>query len=157
MKTFLRLGLLLSVALIAFSSVQSVAALGGGWEVLGEHTVKAGETVYCIARAYAVDPWAITTQNDLARPNLIHPGQVLSIPNVPAEIPPGPVCTPQFGATMAAVACGDCTCRATHLVTWGNTLSWISIYYGVDMWSIAQCNCITNLNYIRAGESLCIP
>lgn len=157
MKTFLRLALLMLVLGVTLGVVQDVAAGGGGWTILGDHTVKAGETVYCIARAYGVDPWAISTQNALYNPSLIHPGMVLAIPDVPKTLPAGPVCTPQFGTPATPPSCGGCICRYTHVVNWGNTLSWISIYYGVDMWSIAQCNCIYNLNYIQAGQSLCIP
>ncbi len=156
MKTLLRLAILLLAAMIALGSVHGVVA-SGGWEILGEHTVRATETVYCIARAYGVDPWAISLQNDLANASLIHPGDILSIPNVPVALPQGRVCTRQFEISDTATACGDCTCQATHVVRWGETLSWIAIHYGADMWSIAQCNCIYNLNYIRAGESLCIP
>jgi LysM repeat protein len=156
MKTFLRLGLLLLAVTAAFGSVQKVAALGG-WGVLGEHTVRPGETVYCIARAYGVDPWAISIQNSLVNPNLIHPGEVLAIPEVPATLPRGPVCTAQFGAPAAELTCGGCTCEVTHLVRWGDTLSWIAIHYGTDVGTIAHCNCIADPDYIRAGESLCIP
>jgi LysM repeat protein len=167
MKSFLRLGLLVVALSVALASVQGVAAKGGGWEILGQHTVRAGETVYCIARAYGVDPWAISTQNALHNPGRIHAGLVFNIPNVPATLPAGPVCARQFGtavtqaiettATSATSACGACTCRSTHIVTWGNTLSWIAIHYGADMWSIAECNCIYDLNRIQVGQSLCIP
>lgn len=162
MRSLIRVGCLLVAMGIMLGMAQTVAASGslaGGWEILGQHTVKAGETLYCIGRAYGVDPWALAIQNNIKYPNLIHPGTVLSVPNVPDTLPPGPVCTPQFGEPPSPPppTCGGCTCRWTHLVTWGDTLSWISIYYGTDMWSIAQCNCIYNLDFIRAGETLCIP
>jgi LysM repeat protein len=140
--------------------VAAPVASGGGWEILGDHTVRYGETLYCIGRAYGVDPWAIATQNNVQVPDLIHPGTVLDIPNALKTLPPGPVCVPQFGDTMPSEepdACGGCACSVTHVVRWGETLSYISINYGVDIWSIAQCNCIYNVNYIRAGASLCIP
>ncbi len=127
--------------------------------MLGQHTIRVGETLFCIGRAYGVDPWAIALQNNVVRPNLVHPGMVLDIPDVPAVLPPGPICATQFGDPVEAApaVCGGCTCRWTHIVRWGETLSWISINYGVDMWTIAQCNCIHNLNRIWAGQSLCIP
>ena len=40
-------------------------------EILGNHIVKAGETLYCIGRAYGVDPYAIATQNNILNPNRI--------------------------------------------------------------------------------------
>lgn len=149
------------IALVLLGAAQAVAAApaagGGGWEILGEHTVFYGETLYCLGRAYGVDPWAIATQNDIVTPNLIHPGMVLSIPNVPGTLPPGPVCAQQFGDLAPAQACGGCVCSATHTIQWGDTLTYISIRYSADMWSIAECNCIYNLDYIRAGDTLCIP
>jgi LysM domain len=164
-KTLWQLSLLLAaVGLLAFGTSQPAAASAGGWDILGEHTIKYGETLYCIGRAYGVDPWAIATQNDVTYANLIHPGVLLDIPNVPATLPAGPVCAAQFGDAPDPVpepvqptTCGGCICRWTHTVKWGHTLSWVSIYYGVDMYSIAECNCIYDLNYIRSGDSLCIP
>jgi len=38
------------------------------------HIVQPGETIFCIARAYGVDPWAIAAQNGIVNPNVIHPG-----------------------------------------------------------------------------------
>ncbi len=165
MRTLLRFGLLLTVLGLMLGTAQAadaaVAVGAGGWDILGEHTVKPGETLFCIGRAYGgIDPWAIATQNAISRPNLIRPGMDLSIPDVPKTLPAGPVCTPQFGdppPEPAPPTCGGCTCAWTHVVTWGQTLSWISIHYGVDMHAIAQCNCIYNLNYIRAGQTLCVP
>jgi peptidoglycan-N-acetylglucosamine deacetylase len=158
MKTFLRLGLLLLTALIALGFAQSVAA-AGGWDILGQHTVQPGETVYCIARAYGVDPWAIGLQNDLTNANRIRPGQVLSIPDVPATLPRGPVCVSQIGtpAILTPRTGAECACRVAYVVRWGDTLSWIAIHYGTDVSSIVVCNNIPDANAIRAGQSLCLP
>ena len=138
-----------------------VFAAGGGWDILGQHTVKAGETLYCIGRAYGVDPYAIATQNSIMYANLIHPGTILDIPDAVKSIYPGPVCAAQFGTPPDPVvppdACGGCTCAHMYTILYGNTLTQIAALYGVDMWSIAECNCIFNLNFIRAGDTLCIP
>ena len=66
------------------------------WGILGYHTVLPGETLYCIGRAYGVDPDAIATQNGILNPTVIHAGHILAIPNVPRLLPPGPVCPRQF-------------------------------------------------------------
>jgi len=121
--------------------------------ILGYHTVRPGETLYCIARGYGVDPWAIAVRNCIVNPNLIYVGQVLAIPNVPRLLPPGPVCPPQFGGPMPTPP----TCRWYHTVRWGENLYRISLRYGVSMWAIAEANHIYNLHYIRAGQVLCIP
>ena len=121
-------------------------------DVLGHHTVQPRETLYCIGRAYGVDPYAIATENGILNPNLIHPGHRLAIPNVPRSLPPGRVCPRQFdGVTPTPV------CRWTHTVVHGENLYRISLLYGVSMWAIAEVNGIFNLHYVRVGQVLCIP
>ncbi len=120
--------------------------------ILGYHTVRPSETLFCIGRAYGVDPYAIAAQNSILNPNIIHSGHVLAIPNVPRTLPPGRVCPAQFdGGTPPP------SCRLYHTIALGENLYRISLRYGVSMWAIAEANNITNLNYIRAGQVLCIP
>ncbi len=126
------------------------------WPALGTHTVQSGETIYCIARAYGVDPWAITAQNGIIQVNLIYPGIQLSIPNAPATIPPGPVCVAQFGSP-AVQPPTQCTYRATHVIMTGDTLTSIAARYNANLWDIARCNGLYNINYIRIGDTLGIP
>jgi LysM repeat protein len=123
------------------------------WSILGYHTVQPRETLYCIGRAYGVDPYAIATQNGILNPNIIHPGQRLAIPNVPRTLPPGRVCARQFNGGTPTFP----TCRWYHTVAPGENLYRISLRYGVSMWAIAEANNILNLHYIRAGQVLCIP
>jgi peptidoglycan endopeptidase LytF len=122
--------------------------------ILGYHTVRAGETLFCIGRAYGVDPYAIAAQNGIVNPGLIRIGQVLAIPNVPRALGPGPVCARQFGTGPTPV---PSACRWYHVVVAGENLYRISLRYGVSMWTIAQVNHIANLNYIRVGQVFCIP
>jgi len=44
------------------------------------HTVRAGETLTRIALRYGVSIWSIVSANGIANPNLIYPGQRLTIP-----------------------------------------------------------------------------
>ena len=120
--------------------------------ILGYHTVRSGETLYCIGRAYGVDPYAIASHNGILNPNIIHAGNVLAIPNAPRVLPAGRVCPAQFGDGEPPSAC-----RWHHTVVSGENLYRISLHYGVSMWAIAEANNILNLNYIRAGQLLCIP
>jgi LysM repeat protein len=120
-------------------------------DVLGQHVVRPGETLYSIGRAYAVRPGAIATCNGVINPSLILPHVTLDIPNVPwVPVPPGPTARRQFGAV-------EPSCRFYHTVVWGENLFRISLRYRVSMWAIAEANGIQNLNYIRAGQVLCIP
>ena len=123
------------------------------WTTICNHVVRPGETIYCIARAYGVDPWATAAYNGIVNPNLIHPGQVLAIPDAYAWVPAGPTCARQCPPWPGY----PCTCATYHTVVSGENLYRISLHYGVSMWRIAECNGIYNLNYIRAGDVLCIP
>lgn len=153
--------LVLILALVPVTS----AAPQQAWTILGNHVVRPGETLFCIGRAYGVDPWAIATQNYIVNANLIYPGVTLAIPNAPATLPPGPICDPQFGTAPTptpvppseAISCGSCTCAQFHTIVTGETLMAIALRYDVNMWTIAHCNCIYNLHYIRIGDALCIP
>lgn len=122
--------------------------------ILGYHTVRSGESLYCIARAYGVDPAAIANTNSIVNPNLIYTGMVLAIPNVPKVLPPGRVCARQFGGAPAPPPSG---CRWNHVVVIGENLYRISLKYGVSMYAIAQANGIANMNLIFVGQTLCIP
>lgn len=57
---------------------------------------------------------------------------------------------------MTASAAGP-GCVAYHRVCLGENLFRISLRYGVPMHAIAAANGIWNVNYIRAGQVLCIP
>jgi LysM repeat protein len=148
-RTLSIIGAILLLALI----LQPVAAAPVRWTILGNHTVRYGETLFCIGRAYGVDPWAIASQNGVVNPHLIYAGMVLAIPAAYAALPAGPVCVPQFGGAPP----GPCACASHYTIVSGDTLTKISLNTGVSIWRIAECNNIYNLNYIRAGDSLCIP
>ena len=142
----------LTLILLITLAISPVVNASPGWTILGYHVVQPGETVFCIARAYGVDPWAIASQNSIVNPNLLYPGTTLAIPDVYATLPSGPSCAPQFGEAPPA-----CTCSSEYTIVAGDTLTRISINFGVSMWRIAECNHILNLNYIRAADTLCIP
>ena len=149
-RTFPILALVLTLLLLTTAAVH---ARPNEWATICYHTVRPGETIYCIARGYGVDPAAIATHNGILHPYLIRPGQVLAIPNAYAWVGPGPTCPPQYGYTYPY----PCTCVTGHRVVFGDNLYRIHLRYGVSMWRIAECNGIYNLNYIRAGDTLCIP
>ena len=144
---------LVIVLVLLLCTVPAADAKPSEWSTICYHRVRPGETIYCIARAYGVDPWAITAHNGIVNPNVIHAGQVLAIPNAYAWVPPGPTCVRQYHPWPGH----PCTCATHHAVVSGDNLYRISLHYGVNMWRIARCNGIYNLNYIRAGDVLCIP
>ncbi len=69
--------------------------------IIGRHTLQSGETLFCIGRAYGVLPNAIAQANNIDLAAGLQFGQVLAIPAVQwVNIPPGPVCQPQFDSTF---------------------------------------------------------
>lgn len=96
------------------------------------HIVRAGETLYSIARYYGVDMWALARANNIINPNQIYVGQRLTIYRA-------------------------CTTGFIHVVQAGETLYRIAIRYGISAWSIAQANGIYNMNHIWVGQRLLIP
>jgi LysM repeat protein len=65
--------------------------------ILGQHTVLAGETIFCIGRGYGVLPTAIAQANGISLNTSIRAGTRLNIPQVQwTNISAGPVCPPQF-------------------------------------------------------------
>lgn len=148
-KTLSVLAVLLSLLLFITPTVYAKPV---EWTTICYHVVQPGETIYCIARAYGVNPWAITDYNGIGNVNLIYAGQVLAIPDAYASLPPGPTC-----AAQCPLGLPTCACVTYHTIAMGENLYRISLRYGVSMWRIAQCNSIYDLNYIRVGDVLCIP
>lgn len=91
-----------------------------------------GETLYSIARRYGVDVWTIARANGVVNPNRIYVGQRLTIPTAR---PVGVV----------------------HVVQPGEMLARIALRYGVNMWTVARANGISNPNHIYVGQRLTIP
>ena len=121
--------MLVIVTLLLLVGVAPVSAVPKGDVV---HIVQRGETLYSIARRYGVDMWTIARVNGILNPNRIYVGQRLVIPK---------------GQPAATV----------HIVQRGETLTRIALRYGVDAWTIARANGITNLNHIYVGQRLTIP
>jgi LysM repeat protein len=96
------------------------------------HIVQRGETMYSISRRYGVSVSTIASANGIVNPNVIYAGQRLVIP----------VCRPT---------------GVVHVVQPGETLTQISLRYGVSVYAIAQANGIANPNYIYVGQRLFIP
>ena len=144
----------LAIALFLVVLVSATAhARPNEWYTIAYHTVRPGETLYSIGRLYGVSPMAIASHNGIVNPNHIYAWQVLAIPNAYGwgyrpyypYYPYHPY--PHY----------PCSCRYHHTVVGGENLYRISLHYGVNMWHIARCNGLHNVDYIWAGQGLCIP
>ncbi len=159
------LGLLLTLALAPLAVPTSFAQPG----VLGQHTTKPGETLFCLGRAYRVDPRAIAEANSLRPPYRLSVGQVLIIPAVRWErVPGGPICAAQFaspyvagGGPAAATPTTQTTNAADsglrHVVRRGETVYCIGRAYRVVPNAILRANGLTVNRRIFPGMVLTIP
>ncbi|MDN7241607.1 LysM peptidoglycan-binding domain-containing protein [Planococcus sp. N028] len=102
-----------------------------------KYTVKAGDTLYSIAKKHGVTVEALAKANNITNYNLIRVGQVLIIPSKAATPPP---------ATSVK-----------YTVKAGDTLYSIAKKYNVTVAKLAAANKITNYNLIRVGQVLVIP
>lgn len=124
-------------------------------QVLGYHTVRYGESLYCIGRAYSVLPSSIAAANSLSYPYYLRIGQRLAIPNVPwPNMSYGPICARQFGGGPPTPP--PPACRVTYRVRYGDTLYSIAWRYRTNVWTIIMDNHIANPNHIFPGQVLCI-
>jgi LysM repeat protein len=140
MKRTLLISLFLAVtlALVPLAGFAHPAEAGG---CASYHVVRPGETVTIIAAHYGVNAHTLAQVNGLSNPDWVYVGMRLCIPGQapPAQHPPS----------------SGMTCKY-HWIKRGETLSHIAKYYGVNMWTLAQRNGISNPNRIYAGQRLLI-
>lgn len=120
------------------------------------YTVQPGDTLSALARRYNTSVEAIVAANNIVNPNIIHVGQVLTIPgdgggNQPQPQPqpdpnPAPAPNPQ-------PAPGG----GTYTVQPGDTLSSIARQFGTTYVELAALNNIANPNIIHVGQVLQVP
>ena len=132
-KAFHRAKILLPVAVLILALALPASAHASGQI----HIVRRGENLSQIAWRYGTTVGAIVYANRLPNPNLIYAGQRLYIPT---------------GGGIGPVGCG-----CLHIVRPGETLSQIAWRYGTSAWVLAWANGICNVNYIWAGQRLCVP
>jgi LysM repeat protein len=131
--------ILVALALVlATTASAAVAAPQASYTCVAYYTVKFGDTLNSISRAYGVSVQALMAANNIYNPNLIYAGQTLCIPGS-APVPPRP------------------PCGTYYTVQWGDTLSSIAARYGTTVQAIMYANNIANPNFIYAGMILYIP
>ncbi len=116
---------------------RQIQAIGGGQKV--SYTVQPGDTLHDIAARYGVSTMAVINANALPNPDLIYPGDVITIPT---------------GGGQASAPAG-----ITVEVQPGDTVWILSQRYGVDPYAIINHgpNGLTNPNLIYPGQKLFIP
>jgi LysM repeat protein len=97
------------------------------------YTVKRGDTLSEIAADHGVSLSELIRANDISNPDMIHPGQVLTIPGSGGKA------------------------DTTHVVSRGETLNWIAAKYKASVSNIVAANGISNPNLILIGQKILIP
>ena len=92
------------------------------------YVVKAGDTLYSIAKMHGTTVSSILANNDIANPNLIYPGTELTISSI-----------------------------SSYLIKYGDTLWSLSKRFGTTVEALASKNNIENPDLIYAGDMLNIP
>lgn len=108
------------------------------------YTVQSGDTLYAIAGRFGTTVDAIVAANGISNPNIIHVGQVLTIPGEGGSPGPTPTPPPPGGG-------------GTYTVVPGDTLSSIAARFGTTWQEIAALNNISNPNIIHVGQVLQVP
>jgi len=121
--------------------VPSAAAVAPPAAPSGVHIVQPGENLFRIALRYGTTYQSLAVANGIVNAGRIYVGQRLAIPAA-AEFPP---------PTRPALS------ELAYTVQRGDTLSAISLRYGVSPWALAQANGICNPSLIYAGQVLQIP
>jgi murein DD-endopeptidase MepM/ murein hydrolase activator NlpD len=132
---------------------------GDSYSESGSVTVQSGQTIYSIARANNLSPDELARANNIAPPYAIRVGQRLTVPGRADPVTPSvaraepqtieaanaPSSRPQFGQ-------GD-----THVVRPGETLFAVGRSYGLNPFSIAEHNRLTEPYELKVGQTLRIP
>lgn len=131
----LMIGLVLSALLLSALPVAAAPVHQGGI-----HVVQPGENLSSIAVYYGVSTAALAQANGITNPNWIYVGQRLTIPGA--------------GGSSSDGSSSDSSSSSVHVVSAGQNLSSIAAYYGLNLWTLASINGISNPNQIYAGQRL---
>jgi len=123
------------------------------------YTVKAGDTVWGIARQFGSTVEAIIQANGLPASGFINIGQVLVVPvrdqqTIPSTFTPAAPAPTQVPDGTGGV---PGTGYTTYTVVRGDTLSSIAARFNTTVAVLAQLNGLVNPNLIYAGQQLRVP
>jgi len=147
-------------ALIYVGQVLVIPGTGGtgspGGATGGTYTIKAGDTLFSLARRFGTTVDVLVRINNLSDPSRISVGQVLKLPGTsPAPTQPATTQAPTT-ATSPAPTGTPVPVPTTHTVRAGETLSQIALRYGMTYQELAILNNLSNPNLIYVGQVLIV-
>ena len=104
-------------------------------QATGTYVVKSGDTLGAIAARYGTTWQTLQSLNGLSNPNYLYIGQTLKV-------------TGQIKGNNTP------TTQSIYYVRYGDTLSGIAYKYGVNVYTLARNNGISNINWIYPGQRL---
>lgn len=120
------------------------------------YTVRAGDNLFRIALRFGLSTSQLATANNIANPNLIFVGQVLTIPGDASEQPtetPDETTTPEPTETPDTPTSGD-----SYTVVAGDTLFRIAVRNNTTVGALLALNPdIVNQNLIFVGQEIVLP
>jgi LysM repeat protein len=149
-----------------FSGRAGEAQAVAGADVVGQHVVAPGETLYSIARQNGVSVRVLQTLNAIADPETIWAGRVLQVPvGGPAAgggdlatdnaTRPGPQDRPSAAPAATVATAGEK--EGGHTVVRGESLTSIARAYGTTVSALQDANRIRDPDRLHAGQVLAIP
>ena len=145
-------------------SQQQTAPCSATKATASTYTVRSGDTLSVIARRHGVSMAALAQANNLANPNALRIGQVLTIPSTAGRAAAAaPVInTPAAAAkptAPAATPAATTTAAGYYTVAKGDTLSGIARRHGTTIEKIMQANRMTaaQAHKLSIGQKIIIP
>jgi LysM repeat protein len=118
------------------------------------HTVKQGETVTHIARAYGLSPAELQRANGLSRDAFLRPGQSLKLPAA-ASRERSRAARKDLAKALAGPLSAEPERR--YVVKQGDTLTEIAREHGVSLEDLRRSNDLGRDALLRPGQTLRIP
>ena len=112
----------------------------------GTYTVKAGDTLYSIARRSGVSLSSLLSLNGLSQSSVIRPGQTLNVSGASNTT----VATPVSSTSQATSTSGTYTVKA------GDTLYRIAHNHGISLRTLLSVNGLSETSTIRPGQQLVV-
>ncbi|UNX53403.1 LysM peptidoglycan-binding domain-containing protein [Georgenia sp. TF02-10] len=145
-RALIRVGQMLRIPSPATASTAAPAAPAPS---AGVHTVKAGETVWGIARQHGTTVAAIVAANSLGSPDRIYVGQQLRLTGGGTPAAPAPTASP-----AAAPAATSSSAAGVHTVKAGETVWGIARQHGTTVAAIVAANSLGSPDRIYVGQQL---